>query len=255
MPGSAGGKRAREEATTDVAGGPVSKKSASAAGEDAKRVMGESVGAGEKRKVIVVLQKASLETVKTKRGYELVSADSHKSILTRLKKNPSDYRPDIVHQSLLTLLDSPLNKAGLLKIYIETSNNLLIDVSPSLRIPRTFPRFAGLMVQLLHKMKIRAMGSNEVLLRVIKRPVTRYLPPEAIKLGTSNKGKLVDLRSFIPTLKPDSRPVVFAVGSMAHGQALVDWSEDLISISQYALSASVALGRIMNGFENYWDVL
>jgi rRNA small subunit pseudouridine methyltransferase Nep1 len=205
--------------------------------------------------VVIILQKAALEIVKTKKGYELVSADSHKSLLNRHKKNPSDFRPDIVHQVLLTLLDSPLNKAGLLKIYIETDTNLIIDVSPSLRIPRTFPRFAGLMVQLLHKMKIRAVGSSEVLLKVVKRPISQYFPAGSIKIGTSNKGKLVDLRDYVPQLKPDTRPIVFAVGSMAHGQATVDWSEEVISISQYALSASVALGRICNAFENYWNIL
>ena len=72
------------------------------------------------RKVIIVLVKASLETVKTKKGYELISADSHKFVLQKLKKNPSEYRPDILHQCLLTLLDSPLNKAGMLQVFVQT---------------------------------------------------------------------------------------------------------------------------------------
>lgn len=79
-----------------------------------------TAGLPAQRKVIVVLVKASLETVKTKKGYELISADSHKHILQKLKKNPSEYRPDILHQCLLTLLDSPLNKAGLLQVFVQT---------------------------------------------------------------------------------------------------------------------------------------
>lgn len=54
-------------------------------------------------------------------------------------------RPDIVHQSLLSLLDSPLNKSGLLKIYIQTSQNILIYINPETKIPRTYKRFAGMM--------------------------------------------------------------------------------------------------------------
>jgi rRNA small subunit pseudouridine methyltransferase Nep1 len=50
------------------------------------------------RRVIVVLEKAALETVKTKRGFELLNADEHKGILLKHKKEPSEYRPDIVHQ-------------------------------------------------------------------------------------------------------------------------------------------------------------
>jgi rRNA small subunit pseudouridine methyltransferase Nep1 len=38
-----------------------------------------------------------------------------------------------------------LNKAGLLQVYIQTAKGVLIEVNPSVRIPRTFKRFAGLM--------------------------------------------------------------------------------------------------------------
>lgn len=43
------------------------------------------------------------------------------------------------------LLDSPLNKAGLLQVYIHTEKNVLIEINPHTRIPRTFDRFCGLM--------------------------------------------------------------------------------------------------------------
>merc|ERR1712176_231522 len=90
----------------------------------------------------------------------------------------SMYRPDIVHQVLMTLLDSPLNKAGKLKVFIHTQKNVLIDVNPKLRIPRTYNRFAGLMVQLLYQFRIKAKNSNEKLLKVIKNPISKHLPPD-----------------------------------------------------------------------------
>jgi rRNA pseudouridine-1189 N-methylase Emg1 (Nep1/Mra1 family) len=43
------------------------------------------------------------------------------------------------------LMDSPLNRAGLLQVYIKTERNVLIEVNPQTRIPRTFDRFCGLM--------------------------------------------------------------------------------------------------------------
>ena len=46
------------------------------------------------------------------------------------------------------LMDSPLNRAGLLQVYIHTSTNQLIEISPQTRIPRTFDRFCGLMGKL-----------------------------------------------------------------------------------------------------------
>mmetsp|Transcript_27615 Transcript_27615/g.89965 ORF Transcript_27615/g.89965 Transcript_27615/m.89965 type:complete len:109 (-) Transcript_27615:1691-2017(-) len=80
---------------------------------------------------------------------------------------------------LLTLLDSPLNKSGKMQVYIHTEKNVLIEVSPHIRIPRTYKRFAGLMVQLLHKLKIRAVNGPETLLKVVKNPVEAHLPTGA----------------------------------------------------------------------------
>jgi len=197
---------------------------------------------------------ACLETVKTKRGIELVTADTHASILKKLKRAPADYRPDILHQCLLTLLDSPLNKAGMLQVYIQTTNNVLIEISPSVRIPRTFKRFAGLMVQLLYKLKIRASDGPDVLLKVIKNPVTQHLPTNALKFGTSVTGELINIADFIQPIKDDT-PVVFTVGAHAHGPAEADWTEKLLALSQYPCSASVILGRICNAFEAKWGVL
>ena len=94
---------------------------------------------------------------------------------------------------MLALLDSPLNKAGLLQVYVRTNKNVLIEINPSTRIPRTFKRFSGLMAQLLTNMKIRATGSSVTLMKVIKNPVTAHLPIGVKKLGTSTKGKLVNI--------------------------------------------------------------
>eukprot|EP00823_Brevimastigomonas_motovehiculus_P007323 TRINITY_DN6349_c0_g1_i1.p1 TRINITY_DN6349_c0_g1~~TRINITY_DN6349_c0_g1_i1.p1 ORF type:complete len:238 (-),score=31.21 TRINITY_DN6349_c0_g1_i1:355-1068(-) len=220
-----------------------------------------------KSKVYVVLVKASLETVKTKKGYELLCADTHNSIIKKLGRQPGDFRPDILHSALLTLLDSPLNKSGHLKVFIHTTKNELIEVSPHIRIPRTYKRFAGLMVQLMHKLKIRAADGPEFLLKVVKNPVTQYLPAGCRKIGTSVKGDLVDLKEFVPTLvssepelksstgKKQPESVCFVFGAHAHGPAKVDFTEQVISVSRYPLSAATALSRLCTAFENHWNIL
>ena len=100
-------------------------------------------GAG---RVIVVLAKATLETVKNRRGdFELLNSDDHRGILKKHGRDLNEPRPDILHQELMTLLDSPLNKAGLLQVYVHTERNVLIELNPKVRIPRTFKRFSPLM--------------------------------------------------------------------------------------------------------------
>lgn len=108
-----------------------------------------SGGGGPNKYLIIVLDNASLETVslgssKNSR-YTLLNCDDHQGLLKKHNRNVSDARPDITHQCLLMALDSPLNKAGLLRVYIRTSKNILIEVDPHTRIPRTFKRFSGLM--------------------------------------------------------------------------------------------------------------
>lgn len=129
------------------------------------------------RRLYVILEQACLETYrisaggssskgKSRRGegdvkYTLLNCDDHQGILAKTGRDIADARPDITHQvcypdttqlslmelfqCLLTLLDSPLNKAGLLQVYVHTAKGVLIEVNPHVRIPRTFKRFSGLM--------------------------------------------------------------------------------------------------------------
>lgn len=84
-------------------------------------------------------------------GFELLNCDDHVGAHRKANRDPADSRPDITHQLMMALLDSPLNKAGRLQIYIQTKQNVLIEVHPSTRIPRTFKRFAGLMGECMHQ--------------------------------------------------------------------------------------------------------
>jgi rRNA small subunit pseudouridine methyltransferase Nep1 len=161
---------------------------------------------------------------------------------------------------LLSLLDSPLNKvdstlnkAGKLQIYIHTTKNVLIKVNPQIRIPRTFKRFCGLIVQLLHKLSIRAVNGPDKLLSVVKNPISDHLPPDAIKISILNFNKAmssevppIKLSSYLPTLAQD-KTLVFFIGAMSHGHD--DWCDDIIdekiSISEYPLSAAITCSKLV----------
>merc|ERR1711865_718723 len=106
------------------------------------------------------------ELVQPRKGsVELLNSDDHKGILAKNKRDIGDMRPDITHQCIMALLDSPL------------------------RVPRTFKRFAGLACELLQRNKIRAAGANETLMKVVANPVTKYLPPGAKCIGFSVAGR------------------------------------------------------------------
>eukprot|EP00934_Nitzschia_sp_Nitz4_P006754 Nitzschia sp. Nitz4//scaffold81_size91200//28728//29531//NITZ4_004982-RA/size91200-processed-gene-0.102-mRNA-1//1//CDS//3329558698//6744//frame0 len=216
--------------------------------------------------LIVLLDQATLETVKNKRGvYELLNCDDHRDLCKKkLRKDPNQFRPDILHQELLALLDSPLNKAGLLKVYILTTKNVLIDVNSSIRIPRTYKRFAGLMVQLLHKMKIKAGNDSTTLLKVIKNPFSQHLPPGTRCYGFEPDGVLyspISLAKAIVNDDPHAKnvpPTCLIVGAMSNENVTIDdhpYIEKMFSISNYPLSGATALSRIMGSVEHHWGIV
>ncbi|ETV98804.1 hypothetical protein H310_08312 [Aphanomyces invadans] len=209
-----------------------------------------------KPQVIVVLENASLETVKTTRGYQLLNCDDHKGIHKKHNKDPSASRPDILHQELMALLDSPLNKAGHLKVFIRSAKGVLIQVSSQMRIPRTYKRFAGLMVQLLHALKIRSSDGKTTLLKVIQNPVDAHFPPNCKKYGCSVTGDLVDPWEFAAELPKE--PVVFVLGAMAHGhitKEMCPYVDEMISLSEYPMSGAQAISRLLNAFERNYGIL
>ncbi|PON88886.1 Ribosomal biogenesis, methyltransferase, EMG1/NEP [Trema orientale] len=206
--------------------------------------------------VIFILEKASLEVAKVGKTYQLLNSDDHAHFLMKNNKNPGDYRPDIAHQALLMILDSPLNKAGRLRaVYVRTEKGVLIEVKPVVRLPRTFKRFSGIMLQLLQKLSINAAGKRQKLLRVIKNPVTQYLPIDSRKIGLSySSDKLVKMHDYVETFS-DETNLVFVVGAMAHGKIEPDYVDDYIAVSGYPLSAAYCITMICQAMERKWNIL
>lgn len=242
--------------------------------------------------VTILLESANLEAVKlpgSRGGHALLSSDEHGTMLRKMKRDPNDARPDITHQCLLTLLDSPLNKAGKLTVYIRTKRNVLITVHPQTRIPRTIRRFSGLMVELLQRLKVRSTNGTEPLLQVIRNPIVSHLPAGQRRVVcTYNCDSIVDVRahagetiqkaaaerasvsaSLEKNLKHEERQdadaaaaeakdplqVLYVIGAMAHGKVDVDWADEEICMSEYPLSAATVCSRITFTYECMMGIL
>jgi len=207
----------------------------------------------EEKRLIIVLENANLESCKVGKEFGLLNIDDHKGLLSRSGRDFSTARPDITHQCLLMLFDSPLNRAGLLQVYIRTANNVLIEINPATRIPRTFKRFAGLMVQLLHKYSITAAESGVKLMKVIKNPITDHLPAGCRKILMSYSADGIKRPS---QLVPESEePICIVVGAIAKGAIATDYTEENISISNYPLSAAAVCSKLCDAFEQSWGIL
>ena len=104
-------------------------------------------------------------------------------------------------------------------MYIQTTKGDLIEVNPTVRIPRTFKRISRLMVQLLHKLSIRSVNSGEKLLKVIKKKIiiTDHSPTKYRKVILLFDTSVVRVQNYVKNLDPNESICVF-VGAMARGK-------------------------------------
>lgn len=243
------------------------------------------------RRVIVILEHCPLAVVRTDRGFELLS-EKHCQYHARNNQDPAEWRPDVVHQSLLHLLDSPLNRAGLLQVFLRTKKGVVIAVDPRLRVPRHIRLFEKMMVSCLYKMKIRAVHGQLSLLRVVKNPVTDHIPPNCTLFRVEKDGdKVPDLYAFCakcgvaeedicsaPAAGSLSgandgpshfaqrhreaaearqfRPFAFVIGGMSKGDVDAPYARKgevtSIRISDRGMSAAAVCSVITHAFEEEW---
>jgi len=160
-------------------------------------------------------------------------------------------RPDIVHFSLLQALGTPLNREGLLKIYIHTIGNLLISMNPTVRLPRNYNRFVGLIEQLFWKKRVPEQG--QALLRVRKGNLGDLL--DVIKPSYT----LIFTRSGSPKTLPDvlerlvkiENPLVI-VGAFPGGrfsEETLSIASELVSIDSEVLDTWTVTARIIYEYE------
>ncbi len=175
----------------------------------------------------------------------------HHKAMIHLKNSKKRGRPDIVHITLLEVLGAPLNKGGLLKTYIHTINDYVIEVSPEIRLPKNYNRFVGLIEQLFKFKKVPKEGDILLSLYHIKlEKLIKKLNPSKI-LIFSTVGKLESVRAVAEKIAKEKRPLII-IGGFPHGnfsKETLKLADDVISISNEALEASIVASRIIYEYE------
>jgi rRNA small subunit pseudouridine methyltransferase Nep1 len=112
------------------------------------------------------------------------------------------------------------------------------------------------MVQLLHRLSIRSVNSQEKLLKVIPNPISDHLPPNCRKITLSFDAPLVRVREYVEKLNEKESICVF-VGAMAKGtdNFADEYVDEKIAISNYSLSASVACSKFCHAAEDVWGIV
>ncbi|KJP88026.1 hypothetical protein AK88_02301 [Plasmodium fragile] len=164
----------------------------------------------------------------------VINADEHMSLLESKLKNVEDslsaarstkeqvflktkveaienklknVRLDVLFFTLLSLRDSIINKRGKLQIYVHTVNGLLIFVSPSFRVPRSFSLFKKVMLNLMLR-NVVLDPDGRPLLKVLPHPVKRYVG-SSVCIGISNMGFPTDVKKLAKKIKETTNDYSF----------------------------------------------
>ncbi|MCK5774250.1 MAG: 16S rRNA methyltransferase [Thermoplasmata archaeon] len=175
----------------------------------------------------------------------LLDSSLHHSLFKDPQEKKRRGRPDIVHQFLLLGLDSIINSEQLLKLYVHTRNDELINIDPSTRFPKNYNRYCGLFEELF---RAGAVPSKANPLITIKGDMDLPAILDQIKslsvdegrrpvvIGLDQGGIRVDLLKHLPEVHDGGGDVdlIFLIGGFAHGDLRSDvssLSDEIVSIS------------------------
>jgi rRNA small subunit pseudouridine methyltransferase Nep1 len=180
----------------------------------------------------------------------------HSAIRSAEGRDPSEDflkrgRPDIAFHVLLQALGSPLNLEGLLRTYVHTVEDKVIDVDRHVRLPRNYDRYIGLLEQLYEKKNVPP-GKQPLL------SIREHTLPELVReLGASTvvafstAGKPASVKDACSPIIEAEAPTVL-IGGFAHShfeESTVQLANCVFSIDKEPLDAWVVAARVIYEYE------
>jgi len=184
----------------------------------------------------------------------------HHSAMKALPRTHRNYspekmgRPDIVHNSLLQVLETPLNWENKLTVLVHTQDKKMITINPKVRLPKNYTRFVGLIEQLFADKRVPLEGEPLLSLEQIalKEFVEKHAPSGTVGLSRIGKPKL--LRDVADSAAKLPAAIVF-VGAFPRGHFTEDTTRllsEIYSVDKRSLDAWVVAGRFVYDFE--WSI-
>nr|WP_230972355.1 16S rRNA methyltransferase [Archaeoglobus neptunius] len=173
----------------------------------------------------------------------ILDDSKHHSAMKKLPFREKRGRPDIIHQCLLLLLDSPVSKD--LEIYVHTLSGHIIKVNPKTRLPRNYNRFVGLMEDLFRKRRI--VAGNEILLEIVDQTLSDILAHRNVIL-MSEKGRRENIGKY---LKGD---FAVCIGAFPHGDFFPETRKmlknaNIVSLGEKGYTSLYVTARVVCEYE------
>jgi rRNA small subunit pseudouridine methyltransferase Nep1 len=160
-------------------------------------------------------------------------------------------RPDIVHNTLLQILETPLNWENRLRVFVHTQDDYVISINPKTRLPKNYVRFIGLIEQLFAKRRVPERG--DPLMQIEKSTLQRLAHDIRASevLGFSVLGRPTLLRTVAEHASGLTEPLAF-IGGFPRGHFTDTTTRVLNStfnVDRQSLDAWVVAGRFVYDFE------
>ncbi len=196
--------------------------------------------------------KAAAKARRKKPEHTLLDEAVHSAAIKTLPGFEKRGRPDILHRSLLTALDSVLARENHLSLFVHTGTDAIIEVKSQTRLPRRFARFTGLMEQLLLTKRVPPQGP--ILMRLRRRKLAvhiQQLKPSCTFLLTE-EGKPTPPTELAQLICQEDKPLVM-VGGFAHGpvtKAIIGLAERKVCLYPAPLTTSTVVGMVLHSVAN-----
>jgi rRNA small subunit pseudouridine methyltransferase Nep1 len=179
-----------------------------------------------------------------KDAYEiLLDRSFHHSAMARLEDSEKRGRPDLVHVTLLSVTGTPLYLNGLVKVFVHTYDDNVLEIAEKTRIPKNYLRFRGLMEAALMErpeqglIKVRSMGVKDLVGKISSDAV----------LGLSVQGRTTSLEGLAKMVTAAKIPCIL-MGGFPHGHfspTTLSVIDQLVRINAKPLEAHVVASRII----------
>ena len=178
----------------------------------------------------------------------LLDRSLHHSAMARLRDSEKRGRPDLVHTALLSVTGTPLYLDGSVRVFVHTSQDVVLELAEKTRIPKSYFRFRGLVEKLLSErsdeglVKAYAAGIRELLRRTVS--------PDRV-FGLSVQGRQSGPEELAEAVAAAKNPCVI-VGGFPHGhfsQETLTLVDELVRIHERPLEAHVVASRVVYEIE------
>ena len=185
----------------------------------------------------------------------LLDKSYHQGAMLKIRDHYRRGRPDIVHLSLIEATSTPLYVENRLSVCIHTIGCKAIFIGESVRLPKSYFRFEGLIEKLFRLGKIFSM--ERCLLKTIDMDFKELLlsiePSKTI--GLSRAAKQSSFESVAKELATTERPVL-VVGGFPRGKftkSVYASLDNIYSVSRHPLEANVVIARIIYEYEKIME--